>query len=238
MPVEVDEEFIRARVDFELKLKQAQGNHFSMDTITFRGVQLQRKAEWFKQMTEAIAVNTTCTELDLSQTGLTDTALQQLAATLAVPTRCPKLRKLNLGANPELSKMGETVASGLSKLRVGLEVVLTDGLDAKAEGFVHDKQLVDGKTSWPCDEIKVPEGTLYDYYCPESVIEAAGPAAVASARAEEGTPDGERLRLKRGFQGPNGTRYTTTFAVFEHLHQTGNIVLQSLQRPDSEGIVV
>ena len=49
-----------------------------------------------------------------------------MAASLAVPSRCPKLKKLNLSGNPELSKMGETVAVGLTKLRKGLELVLDD----------------------------------------------------------------------------------------------------------------
>jgi hypothetical protein len=236
--IEVDEDFVRARVDFELKLKTAQGNHGLITELTFRDVQLMRKPEWLKQMADAVAANTACTSLDLSHSGLTDLALQQLAATLAVPSRCPKLRKLNLSGNPQISKLGETVASGLSKLRAGLEVIMDDGLDAAAEGFLHDKQLVPGKSSWNCDELKPEGGGQFDFYCPEEVIEAAGAAAVADARAEAGTADGERLKLTRGFQGPNGTKFKTTFATFEHIHATGNMVLMTLDDPDAEGVEV
>ena len=69
-------------------------------------------------------------------------------------------------------------------------------------------------------------------------MKAAGEAAVAEARLEAGTADGERLMLTKGFQGPNGTKYRTTFATFEHFHGTGNMVLQTLKFADAEGVVV
>ena len=84
----VDEDFVRARVVWEMALKNAQGNHSSMTTLSFKDVQLLRKPEWLPQLADALAKNTTCTELDLSNTGLTDVAVQQLAAALAVPSRC------------------------------------------------------------------------------------------------------------------------------------------------------
>lgn len=241
MVVSVDEDFVRARVDFELALKSVQGNHTSLDKLSFRKVQLLRSPDWVPQMIAALIANTVVTELDLSQTGLTDVALQHLAAALAVPSRCPKLRRLNLSGNASLSKMGETVARGLCKLRAGLELTLDEGLDAQAEGFVHDKQLVAGLTAWNTEDLKISGASMQDFYCPEDVVKAVGEAAVAEARAEAGTPDGERLRLTRGFQGPNGTKYKTTFATFEHFHSTGNIVLMTLQgasKSDAEGVVV
>lgn len=239
MPVEIDEDFIRARVVYDLAMKSAEGNYTSMSTLSFKNVELLRDKSWLPRLAEALSKNTTCTELDLSSTGLTDEAVQQLAASLAVPSRCPKLRRLNLSGNPSMSKMGETVVCGLCRLRVGLELTLDDRLDPKAEGFVHDKELVPGRTSWPCDDINVPDGGMHAFYCPEEVVKAATPAAVTAARAEAETKDGERLRLTRGFQGPNGTKYRCGFATFEHIHATGNMVLMTLESAEGdEGIVV
>ena len=117
---------------------------------------------------------------------------------------------------------------------------MAEGLDAAAGGFVHDKELVPGLTAWACEDLKVPDEGQFAFFCPEEVERAAGPAAVAEAKAEAGTAEGKRLQLTRGFQGPNGTRYRTTFATFEHFHQTGNIVLQTLPCLDAsaEGVVV
>ena len=237
----VDEDFVRARVVWEMALKNAQGNHSSMTTLSFKDVQLLRKPEWLPQLADALAKNTTCTELDLSNTGLTDVAVQQLAAALAVPSRCPKLTKLNLTANPQIGKMGETVVRGLSRLRTGLELVLGEGLDPKADGFVHDKMLCPGLSAWTCEELKPPGGGQFDFWCPVEVEKAAGEAAVKQARADaepEGRIDGERLKLKRGFQGPNGTKFYTCFATFEHFHSTGNMVLMTLNDPNAEGVEV
>ena len=118
-------------------------------------------------------------------------------------------------------------------------------LDANAEGFVHDKQLVAKLTAWPCDDLKPEGGGQFDFYLPEEVARAAGEAAVAAAKADTGTAANERLKLTRGFQGPNGTKYKSDttdnpFATFEHFHQTGNIVLQTLPCLDAsaEGVVV
>merc|ERR1719230_259077 len=122
-----------------------------------------RVPEWLPAVAAALASNTTCTELDLSQSGLTDAGVQQLAATLAVPSRCAKLRKLQLSGNPAVSTMGETVLRGLCKLRTGLELVLDDGLDATAEGFVHDRKLVPKLTAWTTEELKPPGGGIYDH---------------------------------------------------------------------------
>lgn len=238
MPVEVDEDFIRARVTFEMALRQAQGNHSSLKSLSFRNVELLRDKSWVPQMLEALAVNTTCTELDLGNSGLSDTALQQMAATLAVSSRCPKLTKLNLSSNPALSKMGETVARGLCKLRTNLELVLDDHLDPNAEGFVHDKQLVPGMSSWFGEDLKPEGGGMYDYFCPEEVCKAVGEKALADAKLEAGTPKGERLRLTRGAQGANGTKYKTEFATFEWYNQTGNIVLLTLKTDDEPGVIV
>ena len=60
--------------------------------------------------------NTTCTELDLSNTGMTDAAVQQLAITMCNISKAPQLVLLNLCDNP-LSPMSETVLQGLAKLR-------------------------------------------------------------------------------------------------------------------------
>ena len=238
MPVEVDEDFIRARVEFDLAMQSASGNYTSMTKLSFSKVQLMRSADWLPRMLEAIAANTVVTELDLSSCGLTDTALQQLAVKLAVPSRCPKLKKLDISGNPEITKMGETVANGLTRLRAGLELTMGEGLDASTSGFVHDKQLVPGRSSWYIEELKPEGGGQFDFFCPKPVLEAAGEAAVAEARAAAGTADGEPLRLTRGFQGPHGTKYRTTFATFEHYHSTGNMVLITFKDPKEEGVEV
>ncbi len=212
---------VHTRVDFDLALKRVRSNHFSFDECSFKGVNLLQQPEWVGQVAEALVENTTCKTLVLSECGLTDGALQQLAATLAVPTRCPNLRRLDLRGNPALTPVGETVAQGLARLRTGLEVAMGDGLDAKREGFAHDKQVIVGLTAWTFDELKVP-GSQNDLYCP---IEISG----------EGK---ERIEMKRGFQGPNGTKYKCDLATFEVYHQTGNVVLLSLASEEKPGIEV
>ena len=175
-----------------------------------------------QQLGEALGGNTTCEVLELCETGLTDGALQQLAAVLAVPSRCPKLRALDLRGNPGIGQVGETVAQGLSRLRAGLEVRMGEGLDATRQGFVHDKQVVIGLTSWSMEELRVPD-TRDDVYCPKEV-----------------SGEGERVVLTRGFQGPNGTKYKCELATFEMYHQTGNLVLLELHGGADEdaGVVV
>ena len=240
MPAEIDEDFIRAKVAYDMALRNAQGNHSSFSKLSFRDVQMMRDESWVPRMLEALADNTTCTELDLCNTGLTDVALQKMAVTLAAPSKCAKLKKLDLSRNPALSKMGETIARGLCTMRKGMELVLDDGLDPNAEGFVHDKQLVDGLTSWYGPDLKPEGGGMHDFFCPEEVCKAAGEAAVAKAKLDADIPDGERLKLKRGFQGPNGTKFYVEFATFEFYHSTGNMVLLTLTREGDEepGVVV
>jgi hypothetical protein len=229
---EVDEEFIRARVKYELVLKQAQGNHIGFTTLDFKGVEVTRSAEWMQQIAEALVTNTTCTTLDLSETGLNDTALQQLAATLAVPSRAPKLKKLCLGGNPQLSKVGETIAQGLCKLRAGLELSFGESEDAAAtiDGFAHQKQLIPGLSAWWNGDLAVP-GQTNAFYCPDEILAAAG----------RGT-GGEKIELQRGFQGPNGVKYKCDLATFELFHSTGNLVLLTLEgdakQQSDEGVVV
>lgn len=213
-----EEADVRAKVDFDLALKRAQGNHFSMDSLSFKGVELTRKPEWMKQLGEAISANTTCTALDLSESALSDTALQQLAMVLALPSRCAKLRKLDLRGNPALTVMGETVARGLCKLRPGLELLLGDELDATAEGFGCDRQLVEGLTAWPTGDLAVP-GKQNAYYCPKEI---AG--------------EGVLIELKQGFQGPNGVKFKCDLATFELYHTTGSMVLKTLA--SSQGVEV
>lgn len=218
-----EEADIHARVDFDLALKRAQGNHFSFAELSFQGVQLTRKAEWMPQVCEALVANDTCTLLNLSNTGLDDKALQQLAVVLAVPSRCPKLRTIDLRGNPGLTAVGETVAQGLCRLRPTLEdVLLGKEFDKMSTSFVHDKKLVPGLTAWNPDELRV-EGTQQDYYCPREI-----------------SGDGERIVLTRGFQGTNGTKYRCDLATFEMYHSTGNMVLITLASEENakEGVVV
>ena len=144
-------EDIGARVEFELALKQMQGNHRTMNKISFKGVQVCRQPEWIRQLIEALAESTTCTELDLSNSGMTDAAVQQLAIVLCNVSKAPQLVVLNLCDNP-LSPMSETVLSGLSKLRPQLNVSL--GAGPLADGFVCEKQLIEGLSAWTHEELQ------------------------------------------------------------------------------------
>lgn len=213
---------VHARVEFEMVLRNLQGNHAHFDALSFKGVQLTRKPEWIQQLGEALSTNTTLTSLDLSESGLTDTSIQQLSAVLAVPTRCPKLRRLDLRGNPGITAVGETISGGLSRLRKGLEVALGEGMDASTASFVHTKELIEGLTAWNPEDLKVPD-THNELYCPKEI---AG--------------DDVQLMLTKGYQGTNGTKYRCELATFELYHQTGNLVLISLASAaaDKPGVIV
>jgi len=177
--------------------------------VSFKGVELCRNPEWMKQLCEALGENTTVTELDLSGTGMTDAAVQQLAILLCNVSKAPQLTKLNLSDNP-LSPMSETVLNGLGRLRSQLHVVLGQA-GPLADGFVCQKQLIEGLSAWPADDLKVPD-TQADFYCP---LEISG----------EGN---ERIKLEKGFSGSNGTKWKCDLATFEQYNQTGNFVLLEL----------
>ena len=223
----VDEDFVRARVMYDLALKRAQGNHFHFTTLDFKNIQMTRSPDWVPDLAKALAENTTCTCLDLSNATMNDTALQKLVVGLAVPSRCPKLKKLCLAGNPDITKTGETMARGLCKLRPGLELSLDEGLDPNAEGFVCQAQLVEGRTAWWNGDLAV-EGETNAFWCPDEVMKHAGLKTFAEG--------GERIKLERGFQGPNGHKYSCEHAKFELYHQTGSLVLLSLT--SNEGVEV
>ena len=212
---------VHARVDFEMALRRLQGNHVLFKELSFKGCQLTRRPDWMPQLCEALTVNDTVTALDLSDSGLNDGALQQLAIALCVPSRCPKLRKLNLSGNAGLSVAGETMAQGLCRLRKDFEVVIGPGFDHTAATFGCDKQLVENLSAWPCDTLKVPNGGPQDFLCPSQI---AG--------------EGVQLELKRGFQGTNGTKYTCDLAEFSLGHNTGNMVLVKLKNREKVGVEV
>jgi len=201
-------EDIEARVSFEMALKNLKGNWRSFTTVAFKGVEISRKPEWIRQVAEALGENTTCTELDLSSTGLTDSGVQQLALALCAVNKAPQLALLNLCDNP-LSPMSETVLQGLSHLRPQLRVSLGSG--PLAEGFVCDKQLLEGLSAWSPDDLQVP-GSQAEFYCPEQI------SGVGK----------ERIKLDKGFSGANGTKWKCAFATFEQYNQTGNFVLLEL----------
>jgi len=220
MPYELtaeEEADVHARVEFDLVFKHLEGNHAAMDKLSFKGVQLMRKPEWMVKLCEALGKSTTCKTLDLSNTRLTDGAVQQLAIMLAVTSRCPQLSAIDLRGNPGITAMGETVAQGLCRLRSGLEVSLGEGFDPTSTAFVHDKQLLPGLTAWNAAELLQP-GCQQAYHCP---AEIAGEA---------------KVELKRGYQGSNGTKYTCDLATFQLYHQTGSLVLLTLA--SQEGVEV
>jgi hypothetical protein len=218
----VDAVAVVAKVNFDMALKRAAGNHFSFDTLSFNGIELSRDSEWIKQLAEALKDNTTCTALDLTNSALTDTAMQQLAIGLAVPSRCPKLKKLLLGENPQLGNMGQTIAQGLARMRPGLEVSFGPGVEP-VEGFACQKELIEGRTAWWNGDLAV-EGQHNCFYCPDDVLIHAG------------VPTKPRLELTKGFQGPNGVKYRCEHATFELYNCTGNLVLLTLTK--NEGVEV
>ena len=115
-------EDLEKRVDFEIALKRVAGNHRSFEELTFKGVELCRKPEWMKLLSDTLATNDTIKQLDLSGTGITDTGLQPLVAALACGA-CPQLSVLLLRNNP-LSMVGETMVQGLRRMRPALSVWL------------------------------------------------------------------------------------------------------------------
>lgn len=221
MATSEEREDIHKRVDFELVLRRLQGNHFHYTDLSFKGCQLTHRPEWIKQLCEALSENNTLAVLDLSESSLNDAALQQLAISLSVPTRCPKLTKLDLRGNPDLTVAGETMAQGLCRLRTNFEVILGEGFDQAATSFGCDKELVEGLTTWSADELQVPGGGQQDFFCPKEI-----------------SGDGEQIQMTRGFQGTNGTKYSCEMAELRLSHDTGNFILVKLFGKAAPGVVV
>ena len=205
MPAAETRKAIEKRVDFELALKRVAENHPSFADLTFKGVELTRNPTWTKQLSDTLAKNNTVQQLDLSGTGITDTALQPLVAVLACGAS-PQLSVLLLRDN-QLSMVGETMVQGLRRMRPALTVHVGD---ETVEGFVHEKLLVEGLTAWPADTLTVPGGS--DLRCPAEVL---GSGAV--------------VLLSKGFSGTNGTKYTCEDAEFLMTHGTTNLVLVRLE---------
>lgn len=198
-------EDIEKRVAFQLALRRVADNHFSFEELTFKGVELTRNPAWMKQLCETLAKNNTVKQLDLSGTGMTDTALQTLVAALACGAT-PQLSVLMMRDN-QLSMAGETMVQGLRRMRPALTV---DIGEEAAEGFVHQKLLVEGMTAWPVDTLTV-DGSQ-ELRCPAEVLGS-----------------NEVVLLKKGFSGTNGTKYTCDDAEFLQTHGTANLVLTRLE---------
>ena len=256
----VDEDFVRARVVWEMALKNAQGNHSSMTTLSFKDVQLLRKPEWLPQLADAllrrrprghgaraaIHVYGGAHEALVKRYMLYLEAMAKQKSKDAKKDHPPRVlfvrevlaslpaeltAKLKEMANGEeavstgakcvlikerrvmvvgllisewrllldkqqtgpadrlqlISGVEEAVVRGLSRLRTGLELVLGEGLDPKADGFVHDKMLCPGLSAWTCEELKPPGGGQFDFWCPvevEKADEATWQAQPARQRAE------------------------------------------------------
>mmetsp|Transcript_46704 Transcript_46704/g.77288 ORF Transcript_46704/g.77288 Transcript_46704/m.77288 type:complete len:229 (-) Transcript_46704:53-739(-) len=204
----VDTQAIHDRVSFDIVLKNFKGNYTSFETISFRGTKLGQHMDWVAEVCSALQLNTTCTDLDLSDAYLTDEAIQRLAVTLSAGSIAPQLRLLDL-RNNAFSLAGETMMQGLCKLRTALKVRLDDGPDAsEGDGFVHNKMLVEELTAWPGESLGVGK----DLRCPPEIVGSD-----------------EVVILKKGFQGSNGTKYTCEHAEFSLMHGTGNLVLKRLE---------
>jgi len=159
--------------------------------------------EWVGELCEALAANTTVLKLDLSNTQLSDPALQKLVVTMASSSCTPQLECLDLRSNP-FSLAGETMAQGLRKLRPKLSILLGDASAAglsEVDGFVHDKAIVEGLSAWGAETLKMEDGGMR---CP---AEVSGP--------------GPAVKMEKGFSGANGTKYTCEYGEFELTHVTG-----------------
>lgn len=203
----IDEGAIHDRVTFEISLRNLQGDHSSFSRISFAGVQLGANDEWLNLLLDALAKNTTCSELDLSNSGLTDASIQRIAVRL-FSGAANQLTLIDM-RNNGFTLAGETVAQGLERLRP--KVCIELGNDAPLiDGFVHDKMLIEGLTAWPAETLTIDGGS--DFCCPREIV---------------GSDD--IVPLKKGFQGANGTKFTCEHATFELGHGTGNMVLKRLE---------
>lgn len=197
---------IEKRVVFEIALRRLAENHRSFDTIAFKNVELSRKPAWSKQLAETLSKNDKVTELDLTGAAVTDATLTSLVPLLACGG-CPQLRTLQLADN-QLSMAGETMVQGLRRMRPALTINLgSEG----AEGFVHQKLLVEGLTSWPAESLAIEPGSN-ELRCPPEIVGSD-----------------EVVMLKKGFSGTNGVRFTCDDAEFEMMHSTSNLVLKRLE---------
>mmetsp|Transcript_28274 Transcript_28274/g.59409 ORF Transcript_28274/g.59409 Transcript_28274/m.59409 type:complete len:230 (-) Transcript_28274:205-894(-) len=204
----VDAKAIYEKVDFDLAMRNLMGNHSSLAKISFKGVLLGSHPEWLSAFCEALAANSTCTELDLSSTSLTDSSLQKLVIQLSMGS-AKQLQVVHLRDNP-FTLSGETMLQGLQRLRPSLQIELAKETTTSIDGFVHNKMLVEGLTAWPAESLCIPGGN--ELRCPESIVGSE-----------------EVVVLKKGFQGSNGTKYTCEHAEFELGHGTGNLVLKRLE---------
>ena len=178
----IDADGIRDRVKFDIPLRNLKGDHWSFSTLSFKGIKLGEHLDWVTELCDALSANTTCTNLDLSDTSLNDAAVQKLA--IALSTGCgAKLSVLDLRSNP-LSPAGETMMQGLLKMRPSLEVQL-GGETAATDEFVCDKLLVEGLSAWPAHTLASGQ----DLLCPKVISGSDDP-----------------LLLKKGFAGANGTK--------------------------------
>lgn len=150
-------EDIEARVCFELALKQLKGNYSSIKATSFKGANFSLLPQSLPQLCDVLALNMTCTALDLTNTSMTDAGVQQLAVALCDVSKAPQLLHLNLCDNP-LSAVSETVVAGLSKLRPNLRVSIGSG--PLTAGFVCEKELVEGLSAWPPEELKVRQSLV------------------------------------------------------------------------------
>ena len=120
----------------------------------------------------------------------------------------PQLRTLQLADN-QLSMAGETMVQGLRKMRPTLTINLGE---ESAEGFVHQKLLVEGLTAWPISSLTVGGEGSQEVRCPPEIVGSD-----------------EIVLLKKGFSGTNGVRFTCDDAEFSLQHATNNMVLVRLE---------
>jgi len=140
--------------------------------VSLAGADLETTPDGIKQLCEALATNTSVKSLSLARSGLTDTGLQQVVAKL-VTGALPALERLDLSDNHRLGAAADAVLHGLRRLRPGVVIVRGKGedgddklLSAETDSFAAQRELIEGLTAWPLEEVLVNPGTSNDMRCP------------------------------------------------------------------------
>lgn len=145
-----------------------------------------------RQLCEVAAKNDKTQVLDLSSSGLSDSALQRLVAALATGA-LPALRTLDLRSNEALGAAADTVLHGLRRLRPELTILRAEGdnpgLAEASDTFACDRELIEGLTAWPMHEVLVREGSN-DMRCPVCSEHELKPGLITSGGNQHRCLDG------------------------------------------------
>jgi hypothetical protein len=155
-------------MSFEIGLASLQRN-IALE-VKLGGSEFGARPERTQHLCDVMRTNTKTTTLDLADSGLGDTPLQQMVAVL-VTGGMPALVRLDLRRNPALSPVADTLLHGLRRLRPAIQVVLSgaDGgeaaLSEATDTFACSRELIEGLSAWPLHELVIREGSN-DLRCP------------------------------------------------------------------------